>query len=198
MAKRKPGKYDHIINKLPKLEHANKPDYQDKVEAEKDRIAEEVKNEGQQLNAYQLGKLYAQERGVAEEIKEMEYRCNLRIEALRQMMLNSQENGEEGWGAYGAAPNTLLMPSGDRLRFDPEIYTNVTSQDEVREFAKKDGLERSLMLPWQTVNSLNKERLLSGQDVIPGTKVYVKPKPVFTPFKEAQTAEEEAAAAEFL
>lgn len=198
MAKKKPGKYDHIISKLPKLEHINKPDYQDKVEAEKKLIAEQVEKEGKTLTAYQLGKLYAEERGVADEIAEMQYRCNLRIEALRQLLLNSQEQGAEGWGAYGASPNTLLMPSGDRMRFDQEIYTSVVSQDDVREFAKKDGLERSLMLPWQTVNSLNKDRLLSGQDVIPGTKVYVKPKPVFTPFKQAQTAEEEAADAEFL
>jgi hypothetical protein len=44
------------------------------------------------------------------------------------------------------------------------------------EFVAGGGLERLMSLPWQTVNSLSKERLLDGQPPPPGVDVFAKTK----------------------
>lgn len=57
-----------------------------------------------------------------------------------------------------------------------EPYTSVQDPDALREWCIKEGLARSLTLPWQTVNSLTKQRLEDGLPEPTGVTVFAKTK----------------------
>lgn len=190
MAQRKPGKYDGILHKLPKLPVELTPGetvgYQDKVEQVKDEIRHD---KGFDLTAVGLGKEYASLRAEKDEAKAQLSAVNLRLEAVTQMLIASQEQAAQeevmdGWGQYGASVNSLRLVSGDVLRVQPEPYVIVEDRDTFRDWCIEKGMIRSLMLPWTTTNSLTKERLLNGEGEPPGTKAYIKTSIVFTAMKE--------------
>ncbi len=57
-----------------------------------------------------------------------------------------------------------------------EPYAQVTDRDAVREWAITSGLERSLTLPWQTLNSHMKELLVLGEPLPKGVKIWSRTK----------------------
>lgn len=192
MAQRKPGKYASVVPGLPELPVDGT--WQGKLDAFKQSFIESFK--GRQPTAPELAKAYAALRREEQELKLASSTNYLAQEAITQMMVESQNRGEEGWGQYGAAPNTMVLASGDRLRIDIEPYAQVVDKDANRLWAVKEGLERLLSLPWATINKLAKERLLAGQPEPPGVKTFKKRTVVFTAFKAADgqgvTLEEEA------
>jgi hypothetical protein len=122
-----------------------------------------------------------EERLAADELADKVYDSNLLLEALTQLLVESQEQGQEGWGQYGASETTMRLVNGDAIRVQPEPYTVTENADEIRQYFIDNGLIRKLTPPWMTINALNKERLLNGESELPGTKLYVKTKLVFTP-----------------
>jgi hypothetical protein len=70
--------------------------------------------------------------------------------------------------------DTIKTEAGVTIRHQPEPYAQVTNPDELREWFKVEGMERSLNPAWGTVNALAKERLLAGEATPPGVELYVK------------------------
>ncbi len=181
MAKRAPGKYDGKMHKLSKLVSSESPQYQDRVEQKKTELRATLADS--ETAAIDMAKLYRQLRKDQDRIKAELSACNLELEAVTQLLIDTQERAAKGWGEYGAAGNMMRLSTGDTLRVSSEPYTVAEDKDAIREYFMKNDMERLLSPPWQTLNSLNKDRLLNGEPELPGTKLYVKTGITFTEFK---------------
>jgi hypothetical protein len=110
---------------------------------------------------------YASARARKDRLSKLESDINLEIEALAQIL--SERYEIEGVKTIGIA-------SGYKISVQIEPYASVEDRDLLREWAMSEGLERSLTLPWQTVNAIAKERLVNGQPEPPGVKLFQKEK----------------------
>lgn len=170
MAKRALPKYAAITPGLPEI--PVNPDWQTRLDNFKQK-ALELSVDGA-LTPQQLLTQYKLLRQQRDELQTKLSDNYLALEAFTQMLIESNNRQEDGWGAYGASSNTLIAPNGSRIRIDVEPYATVVDKDANRQWAVKEGLERMLALPWQTLNSLVKKRLLNGQGEPPGVKTFKK------------------------
>jgi len=106
---------------------------------------------------------------------------NLLLEAIGEMLIKQYE-------AQGI--DTMRLVSGASVAVNPEPKVRVTDPDACREWAKKEGLERLLSIPWQTLNSMAKERLLSGDPFPEGTELKTRDKIVYRKPRGASDVEE--------
>jgi phage host-nuclease inhibitor protein Gam len=63
------------------------------------------------------------------------------------------------------------------VQYEPQA--KVVDRDKFLEWCKREGLERQLMLPWQTTNKLTKDALLAGQPEPDGVTAESRVKFVF-------------------
>lgn len=186
MAKQQAGKYAAHLHKLTRIGSTEPPAYQQRVEQRKAELREEFTSSNATIS--DIAKRYRSVRSEAEDLEAQVSKKNVDIEALCQLMVASQEQGEEGWGQYGAPETTLRLINGDTVRVQAEPYTATEDREVLREhFMSHEDLKRHLAPPWATINALNKERLLNGEVELPGTKLYVKTKIVYTANKPAKT-----------
>jgi hypothetical protein len=184
-----PSKYDAIFPKLKKMEFGETdedPRYQDKVNAVK---AEWLANGEFDPSADGLAKNYALCRKVVDEVKAMLYLANIEVQAAEQMLITSYENGHQGWGTYGSAPDTIRTVTGDKMKVQPEPYTKIVDKSSFYKWVFKSKLDSLMVFPWQTANKHAKDLLMKGQPPPDGTEVKLHMKIVYTPFK-AQELEE--------
>lgn len=173
-----PSKYDGVFHKLQPL--PVDPTYQERVNKVKTDL---ISNPDFNRSAANLVREYALLRDEKDKLEAEASRVSLQIEAYIQMITDSQNAGEEGWGTYGASSNTLRLVSGDKVEVRKEPYTSVIDKAANRQWALENGLDELLTINWMTLNSLAKEKLLKGEASIPGTEVFWKPKIVFTKMK---------------
>lgn len=186
MAKKKPGKYAHILPGLPDLPiDAGR---QQEIDALKAALREEGCT-----SPRNLVKRYTELRHQSDALHDQLQAVNRTIEALTEIVHESQLRQEEGWGAYGADSNAFLLANGDRIRIDMEPYSSIEDQEAVLQWAAKEGLQRYLMFHWQALNRIAKDALLAGQPTPPGVKIFKKKKIVYTPMKEAKREDEQIA-----
>lgn len=157
MAKKKPGKYDHIIPKLPRYEptDAEELSRQDSINALKDEITDRT--------PVKLAALYAEMRKEKDELKEQLSVVELTVEALEQLLIASQEKGEPGWGLYGANEKTIRLPSGASIRTEAGIYAKVIDKEKFRLWCIANDYENQLQLWPSVMAAVTKERLLAGE-----------------------------------
>src|SRR5215831_8436407 len=79
------------------------PGYQGKVDTEVQRIMFEHKT----LTPEQMAAHYAVVRAKRDLLKEQMYQLQITITAYEQMLVASWDSDEEGWGLYGAKPNSV-------------------------------------------------------------------------------------------
>lgn len=205
MAKRKPGKYDHLLPHLPKLPPSDL-EYQQKVEDEKKRLRQCSACDGsgieggkyvadakpcvqcdglgrRTMNGQRLADLYVIARADVETVADAMFRANLQMEAVSQMLIASQEAGDTDWGAFGASDKSLKMTNGDNIRTQPEIYPVPKDKNAFREWCFANGLRSKMELPPKPMTDLAKLRLLNGEPEPTGLTVYVRTKIVYTPLK---------------
>jgi hypothetical protein len=180
MARNKPGKYAHLIHKLPKIVSTEPTEYQDKIELLKAQLQHSLT----EISPVEYARVYRETLNAKAELEAEVYAANMQLEALSQLLIESQERQEDGWGLYGSPETTLRLANGDSVRVQPEPYTTTENRDLTRDWFIQEGLTRLLSVPWQTLNTYNKERLLHGAPEVPGTKIYVKTKLVYTPLKQ--------------
>lgn len=176
MAKKKPGKYDAVIGKLANLPVEDQS-YQAKVQAVKDSLQKFP------TSPSSLGREYARLRAEHERVEKETYEINLRIEAVSQLLIETNEAENAEWGAYGAPDTTLRLVNGDSIRVQKEPIGQVTDKEAFRQWCLANGYANQLQLWPSTMNALVKERLLVGQPEPDGTEVFVKTKLVYTPLK---------------
>lgn len=154
------GKYDGIIHKLRLARLGEEPKYQEKVNIVKQEIRESL---GARLQASILAGLYEAERDEKAKIQELLSEINLKITALEQLIDEVYEVEDV---------TNIKLANGSAINVQREPYAQVVDRDEVRIWAIKTGLERSLTLPWQTLNSHVKELLTLGEPLPPGVKLW--------------------------
>lgn len=176
MAKRRPGTYDAILPDL-KPRPIEDPGWQAKVDNEKARITTEDSGPN---NAPLLVQHYALARA-EKELKAAELAIiNVRVAALEQLLTESQDHGDEGWGQYGVADNALRLPDGSTVRIQKEPYGKVVDKEAFRLWCIENGYGDQLMLWPSTTNLVVKERLLAGEPEPAGIEAFFLTKVVFS------------------
>jgi len=166
----KPGKYDAIIPSLPKMP-ASDPSYQERVEAAKAEIPNK--------DAVAMATEYVRLRKLKDAINDELSAVQLLITAHEQLLDVSQEAEEPGWGLYGTKDNAIKLASGETVRIQREPAGKVVDREAWRQWGVANGYERQMALHPGTMNSIVKERLLSGEACPEGTEAYVYTKVVF-------------------
>ena len=154
-----PSKYAKILPKLPRLEE--EPKYQARIDIAKEEF------QGLIITLPELATTYAQLRGVKKEIESKLSGVNLRLEALKQLIVVIFE--EQGTSA-------IRLVSGLTLSHQPEPHAVVKDREVFRLWCIDQKLEHLLMLLWQTTNSLTKEHLLKGEPEPDGVKAWLRDK----------------------
>ena len=202
MAKQK-GKYAHITPYLKKLDgvsgEANADaKYQDKVEAAKAAmlappvdgdpidtpdgvrfhlgvtdaemkmaIALLMRRCAGRRHGIKLAHAYAQARDLKDQIKGWLEEANLLVEAYGQLTVDQLEC--EGSGGVDIG--------GRSLSYHVEPWTKAVDNTAVTNFFWADPALRTSLRPmWQTLDALNRKRLLNGEEPVPGTEVFAKTK----------------------
>jgi len=159
------GKYSKITPSLPKMP-AEDAAYQEKVNAVKDWW---LKNNPREASA--MAEEFGRLRRRKKRWEEREKKLNMRIAAIEQLLVEQYEvEGISG----------LKLVDGSSVRVQTEPYGQIVDRDALRVWAIANGLERSLMLPWQTVNAITKQNLLDGNPEPEGVKAHAMDKVVFT------------------
>lgn len=169
-----PSKYDALF---PALQLAPIADltYQAKVDAAKAEVTA--------TDAPDLAAEFARLDKVKEDILAELYEANLRIEAITQLLIESQDANAEGWGDYGVAGNAIRLPSGATIRIQPEVTGQVKDKERFRLWCIANGYETKLQL-WPTVTTaIVKERLMAGEPEPDGVEAFKRNKLVFTEAK---------------
>lgn len=218
MAKRKPGKYDHLLPKLPKLPPEDL-EYQQRVEDVKKLIRFCTHCEGhktepkideptdtkyfpedaelchvcagsgrRKLNGQAIGELYVIARADVETVAQAASDANLMLEAVSQMLISAQEAADSDFGAFGASDRGLKLTNGDSLRTQPEVYPVAKDKASFREWCFANGLRGKMELPPKPMTDLAKSRLLHGESEPTGMTIYVRTKVVYTPLKTEVSA----------
>lgn len=153
------GKYDRIINSLPRL-LGTEPAYQIRVQAVKDEMLKELPN-----HASAFARSYAEIRAEKDEADDVLSEINLRLEAVSQLMAEAFE--VEG-------TTKLTLDTGQTVSTYYEPAGRVVDKEAFRLWCIENGLERSLQLWPSTMVSLLKERLLAGEDAPAGVEAHAR------------------------
>lgn len=207
MAKARPGKYDAIV---VDLKHAPTKDvpYQQKVDKVKEewkdvdvltvvdeyrtlrrgtglRMLKALQEAAKALDVFALTQeeeamILVRTLG-KEGIEALDYLCNLRIEAATQLLVASQDRGDEPWGKFGVKDNAIRLENGDTIRVHAEPYGQVKDKEAFRLWCIKNGYETQLQLWPATMNAIAKERRLNGDPDPDGVEVFRKEQVKFIP-----------------
>jgi hypothetical protein len=156
------GKWDKIIARLGLLRLGEEPKYQEKVDALKTKMRDDL---GADLNATYLANMYLEARNEKDDVKEQLSEVDLKITALEQLITERFEVEDV---------SNIRLASGALVNVQNEPYASVEDRDLNRQWAIDSGLERSLQLPWATLNSHVKELLPMGEPIPPGVKLWVR------------------------
>jgi hypothetical protein len=125
------------------------------------------------IHGSELARVYRDLRGVKDMLEGHVSNINLLIEAHAQMMAEQFE-------VEGTKSLSLSDGIGGSVRVQYEPQAKVVDRDAFREWCIREGLERQLMLPWQTTNKLTKDALLNGEPEPDGVTAEARAKFVFT------------------
>ena len=122
MAKKK-GKYAAVLDGL-KPAPPEDASYQQQIDKAKTEFAS--------MTAAQIAAKYTLLR-LEHEVKKAEAALiYVKVEAAAQLLAQSQEKGDEGWGLYGAGENAIRLPNGDTIRVDEEPAPRVVDKEAFR------------------------------------------------------------------
>lgn len=163
----KPGKYAHLIDKLPRL-LGEEPANRDKVNAIKDAIRSEYTVNGvSTLKATTLTALYVSLRDEKDTADAVVSEINTRLTAVTELMSTQFES-------EGIMTCTPPLGRGASVYLEP--YTQVVDREANRLWCIKQGLENHMTISWMELNGLAKKLLLDGQPLPDGVTVYAKTK----------------------
>jgi hypothetical protein len=199
MAKRKPGKYDHIIAGLPAIPLEDDPRRQERIERLKENCRhcgkpqveheapgefEHVFEAWKDLDALHLTIDYALIKFELDAKNEEASALQLKLDTLKQLLIASEDAGTDpAWGAYGANDNALRLPDGSSLRVNKELSSKVVDPDKFQEWCIANGYKRKLQLHASTRDAIVAERALAIEPMPDGIEIGSWSKVTFTPAK---------------
>lgn len=151
------GKWDEAVKTLPKIgEEAN---YQFRVDQAKAEIADR--------DPSSLAATFVDLRLRKDAIEDGLSAVNLRIKAVEQLLTDAYE-------AAGITATKLLDGSSVSKQLEP--VAQVTDDVAFWQWCQDNDLGKLMKLPYQTANSLVKDRLTRGEPTPPGVAAYVRTK----------------------
>lgn len=163
------GKFDQVVAGLPRITPEVR--YSGDGGANYQFKLDEAKEAYQDRKPSVLLTQYARMRARVDRIESLLKKRKVQVEALSQLIVEAYE---------GHGITSMKVDKVGTLRTDYVPYSHVVDKSAYYTWCMENGFGPQMMLPWQTTNSVTKERLLSGEDAPPGIEVYVKPTPVFT------------------
>lgn len=151
------------VKELPRLPMGDPSLKKERVEAAKETLLDVY---GREPRTADLVSRYMELRDEKAKAEEVVKDINVDLDAVQELIANQFE--AEGVEALRTTEGLLSMYV--------EPYTSVEDHDALREWCIKQGLERSLQLPWQTVNSLTKQLLEDGKPEPDGVTIFAKTK----------------------
>lgn len=154
------GKWTYLKNKLPPLPDPD-PKHKDLVERAIVRRRQKDQTLGQNLLDY------VHYRDAKAELEIQKSAMQIEIDALEKLIKDDFE--EQGL-------HKMTLDTGETISISPEPHAQVQDQQAMVEWAKSVGLEKSLTLPWQTLNSHLKQLFEKGESEMPGVKPFLRTK----------------------
>jgi hypothetical protein len=163
------GKYTEALK--------GRPVYRDPDEtrnAKVDALKAELK--AQYPSPASVAKATAEQRLKIDAIEEVLKAEGLRLDALTALLVERYEDEDT---------SSIKLSDGGSVRVQIEPYASVEDRAKVRRWCIDNGMEELFTIPWATLNSVTKERLLDGEPEPDGVKIFLKNKVVVTkPKKE--------------
>jgi len=210
MAKRKPGKYDHLLAKYKKLPPDDLKQHE-KIQHRKitlrtcprcdgSKLENDVAENGPchmcngsgewELTATRLAELYIIARADVETLLHIVSVANVELEAVTQLLIESQENQAPEWGAFGASDRAMKLTNGDTIRVQPELYGTANSKADFRVWCYNNGLRGDMELPEKKTQDIVKARALVADKEPDGIEIFTRAKIVYTPMKTEASAQQ--------
>lgn len=144
--------------------------YQDKINAEKARLREKRPEIFKDTEA--VGRAYLATRAKQEKAEADLYAANVQHEAVVQIM-------HELFESLGITNKTIAGTSKDDdygISTFREPYADIKDPEACKKWFKDNGMENKIitMVPWASVNSVVKERLLGGDPEPDGVTIFTK------------------------
>ncbi len=117
--------------------------------------------------ASEFARVYAEIRKILEYQEQWAKTFGLLLETYVALMTEHFE--EEGI-------SNLRLATGQLISIYAEPYAQVLDKEAFRLWCMQHGMERSMVLPWQTTNAMVKDLLLQGEAEPPGVTCYAKTK----------------------
>ena len=153
------GKYAKILKNLDPLP-VDKPKFQEKVDKEKENIPVGT-------TPVELAKMYRQRRKAKDELDAKLSIAEVELTAVVQRIAVVFEAQDV---------TSIKLDDGSSVSLQPEPYAQIEDREAFRAWCQTNGFERAMILPWQTMNALTKERLLSGEAEPDGVKAFSRTK----------------------
>lgn len=152
MAKRR-GKYAHIVDRLQKRVGSSKDSvtFRDKVNA----IKRDYSASGAPMTGSSLAREVTRVRRLKGEAKKEMTLLEAEVQAFSELLVDQYE-------LEGITSTSL--EDGVTIRLETQPAAKTVDKDKVRDWVKKEDLERLLTVHASTLNSLVKERLLAAGD----------------------------------
>jgi hypothetical protein len=186
------GKYSHIIKSLPILPPEDIA-FQEKVQLVKETLLKTHHTPQEIVEGYEVTRFGEvplemlsddfKENMIKtlgkEGLKGLLAEVNKTMAAYEQLMTESQDRGDEGWGLYGATDTMLKLPDGGSVNIQHEPVGKVEDTEAFNKWVHDNDLDDQKTLPWQRREEIIKTRALNGEPAPDGVKVYARPKVVF-------------------
>ena len=158
------GKWTALMEGRP-LYRGVEPRYQDKVEAVKAPL--KTAQLSPAAIASEVVGLRAKKASKESELSEI----NLLLEAHHQLLIDVYDE---------AGVENLKLASGHSVRTQVEPNAVVKDKEVYRKWCLNNGFGELMSLPWQTTNSLTKERLEEGNPEPDGIEIFSRTKVILT------------------
>lgn len=163
------GKYSHLRNSITSF--TPEPEYQDRVNKEKERITNSLVDEGK-FGIKEFAAVLLKARLEKARLEKLEKVENLTIEAMTQVLVGLLED---------QTLTKVSMDNGVSMSIKDDVYATVSNRQAFHQWIAETDQEDLLTVNYQTMSSLVKKRMTGevsveegGTEVPPGIDVYFK------------------------
>jgi len=164
------GKYTHLKGSMTKF--TGEPEYQDRVNAEKDRVNNQLQFEGKKAGLREYAEVLLRARLEKARLEKLEKVENLTIEAMQQVLVSLLED---------QTLTNIKLDMGVSMSIKDDVYCKVDNKESFYTWIEDTDQMDLLTVNYQTMSSLVKKRI-SGEIVVgegeeaipPGIETYFK------------------------
>lgn len=158
-----PGKYSHLKGQL--TTYSSEPEYQDRVNAERERIKGILKENSRPLSAASYADFLIMAKLEKARLEALVKEQSLTIEAMSQELIDRLE---------GDSITALRLVGGIALSIKDDVYCSVFNKVEFHNWIREQHLEDLFTVHYQTMSAMTKQKLQAGEPIPPGIEPYFR------------------------